>query len=150
MGSGLYFFILSIKIIPRDSKNTRASQYQSPALVHQGTVQGPIIGPYNYLTFCRLGVYRWPFSYLQTGKRSDFDEEGGAMILTFNTDNDFIANTFSTPFVRLATTFWISWYYNMNQGTPLDLLGPQMDPEMNPERRICGEPCQKKVPQASF
>ena len=85
MGSGLYFFILSIKIIPRDSKNTRASQCQSPALVHQGTVQGPIIVPYNSLTFCRLGVYRWPFSYLQTDKISGFDEEGGAMILTFVT-----------------------------------------------------------------
>ena len=33
--------------------------------------------------------------------------------------------TFYRPFQQLVTTFWISWSYNMNQGT---FMGPQMDP----------------------
>ena len=46
------------KNIPKDSMDTRADpQGQSPAMVHQWTLQGWIIQPYNFLTFCSLGVY---------------------------------------------------------------------------------------------
>ena len=36
--------------------------------------------------------------------------------------------TFSRPFLGLITTYLISWYYNINQGSPLDPHGPQNGP----------------------
>ena len=107
----IFFFNLrNKKNIPKDK--SRPPQDQIPALVPQWTIQGLIIGPHNFLTFCRLGVH--PLHY-----------------------------TFSRPFERLVTTFWISWYYNMNQGTLLDH-------QMDPARLNIGDPCQGKSLQGPF
>ena len=74
-------------------------------------VHCPIIGPYNSLTFRRLGIHHLPF-------------------------------TISRPFSRLVTTFSITWYYIVNQGTP---MAPQMDTKMDPARLIL-RPLPKKGP----
>ena len=37
-------------------------------------------------------------------------------------------STFFMPFERLVTTFWITWYYDLNQKTLLDLHEPSNEP----------------------
>ena len=48
--------------------------------------------------------------------------------------------TFFRPFERLVTTFGLSWYYNLNQGTLLDLHGPPNGPWNGPCEADCGGP----------